>query len=603
MPRIGNMLIRELLGAYRQRILRPTQVVEKILELHGKGPDLNAWVVPPEAGPLLARARTLEATASLELPLYGIPFAVKDNIDLAGVDTTAGCPAFAYRPSRSAPVVEHLLANGAIAVGKTHLDQFATGLTGTRSPQGPCRNPFDASYVAGGSSSGSAVAVATGLASFALGTDTAGSGRVPAAFNNLVGLKPTRGRLSARGVVPACRTLDCVSILALTAADAARVLAVVEGYDELDPFSRTEAAPRRLSSCAGHFRFAVPRPDELEFLEDREYARLFAEATSRLSALGGRQVEIDLRPFLEATRLLYDGPWTAERYAAVGEFVSAHPEHCHPVTRAIISSGSRPTAVDAFRAQYRLAELRRMSESTFRQAEVLLVPTTPTICRLAEVEADPVALNSKLGRYTQFVNLLDLSAVAVPSGFRNDGLPFGVTLLGPAWSDGDLLQLAHRFHAAARLPLGAVAAPFPDGDGVPAASGGELMLSVCGAHMEGLPLAHELLSRGARLSVRTRTAPHYRLYALPGGPPARPGLVRVAEGGASIEVEVWALPLAEVGSFLQGLPAPLAIGKVELHDGSWVSGFICEGVGLVGAHDVTDRGGWRAYLDEGGARL
>jgi len=599
MSGLGSLLIRDLLAAYRARALRPTALVEALLERHQRSPELHAWIVPPGEAPLFARARALEALAAEELPLYGIPFAIKDNLDWEGAPTTAGCPGFAYRPSRSAPVVERLLAAGAMVVGKTNLDQFATGLTGARSPYGSCRNPFDASYIAGGSSSGSAVAVAVGLASFALGSDTAGSGRVPAAFNNLVGLKPTRGRLSSRGLVPACRSLDCVSILALTAADAARVLAVAEGFDEADPFARRPAPARRVRPIATEgFSFGVPREADLEFFGDREYARLFREAVDRLAALGGRPEEVDLGPFLEGARLLYEGPWLAERYASVGEFASAHPEECLPVTRAIITGGALPSAVDAFRAQYRLAELRRESESAWQGVDVLVTPTAGTIYRLEEVERDPLGPNARLGRYTQFVNLFDLSAVVVPAGFRADGLPFGVTLLGQAWEDEELLVLAHRLHRAGRFPLGALGSPFPEDDAPPARAAELLELAVCGAHMQGLPLAHELESRGARFLARTRTAPSYRLYALPGGPPARPGLVRVATGGTSIEVEVWAVPLGQVGRFLKGVPAPLSVGQVELEDGRRVSGFICEGVGVAGARDVSGFGGWRTFLAE-----
>lgn len=595
MPRIDSLLIPDLLAGYRRRSFRPADVAAELLARHRDDPGWNAWIVPPDPERLLARARELEAIDPASAPLYGIPFAIKDNIDLAGVPTTAGCPAYAYRPARSAPVVERLLAAGAMPVGKASLDQFATGLTGARSPLGPCRNPFDPAYVSGGSSSGSAVAVAAGLASFALGTDTAGSGRVPAAFTNLVGLKPTRGRLSARGVVPACRSLDCVSILALTAGDAARVLEIADGFDEADPGARPPG-PSPLAGDLPRFRFGVPRSDQLEFHGDGEYARLFAAAVARLAAAGGEAVEVDLAPLLEAGRLLYDGAWVAERFAGVGEFVAAHPEACLPVTHAIISGGARATGADVFRTQHRLAELRRAAEGTWRAIDVLLTPTAPTIPRIAEVERDPVGPNARLGRYTHFVNLLDLAAVAVPAGFRSDGLPFGVTLSAPAWSEEGLLVLAHRLQAAADLPLGATRRPFA-GAPPPAPRSGRLELAVCGAHMEGLPLSHELTARGGRLEVRTRTVPRYKLYAIAGGPPARPGLVRVDEGGAAIEVEVWSLPLEQVGGFLRGIPHPLAVGRLEL-EGGWVSGFVCESAGLGGARDITDRGGWRAFLAE-----
>jgi allophanate hydrolase len=523
-----------------------------------------------------------------ELPLYGIPFVIKDNIDLAGVPTTVACPDFAYTPTRSAFVVERLIAAGAIPLGKTNLDQFATGLVGTRSPYGACHNSVQPEYVSGGSSSGSAVAVACRLASFSLGTDTAGSGRVPAAFNGLIGLKPTLGRLSTRGVVPACRTIDCVTIFATTAADAARVLDCAAGFDAEDPQSR-----RLGNQPLTGLRFGLPRAAQLEFFGDREYERLFHAAVARLESLGGRPVEVDFAPFLEAARLLYEGPWVAERYAAVGEFLEAHPDSVLPVTRRIIAGGKARLAVDAFRAQYRLAELKRRSEAAWSQVDVLLTPTAGTIYTIAAVEADPVTLNSNLGYYTQFMNLLDLSGVAVPAGRRTDGLPFGVTLVGPAGTERALLALAGRFEAAGTA-AGVAATTATAAARVPP---GYVAIAVCGAHMAGLPLNHQLTDRGGLKIAALPTAPCYRLIALPGGPPFRPGLLKVADGGAAIELEVWALPSAQVGSFVAAIPAPLGIGRCELADGSSVSGFICEGYAEAGATDITAYGGWRAYLE------
>ena len=596
MPPIPSFLIRDLQAGYARGAFTPSDVVHTALERIESATDRRAWISRLAPDVLLARARALEERGPAGLPLYGVPFAIKDNIDLARTPTTAGCPEYAYEPAASAHVVERLIAAGAIAIGKTNLDQFATGLVGTRTPYGACRNAFDAAFVAGGSSSGSAVAVATGAVSFALGTDTAGSGRVPAAFNNIVGLKPTRGRLSTRGVVPACASLDCVSIFALTAADAARVLAVAEGFDPADPFARP--CPARSPSFGPALRLGIPRPGQLDFAGDRAYERLFAEAVAMLEQLGAALVEIDLEPFLDTARLLYEGPWVAERCAAVGEFLASHPEAGLPVTRSIILAGARPTAVDAFRASYRLAKLARAAAATWAAVDAMALPTTPTIFRVDEVEADPVRLNGVLGRYTNHVNLLDLAAVAVPTGFRPDGLPFGVTLAAPAWSDHALLALADRLHAAARVPLGALGQPQP-GDDPPQLPPGEprgLPLAVCGAHMENLALSPQLTSRGARLLARTRTAPAYRLLALPGGPPERPGLLRVARGGASVEVEVWAVPAEALGPFVASVPPPLAIGKVELADGTRVSGFVCEAIAAEGATDITAFGGWRAYL-------
>ncbi len=569
----------------------------------------HVWITRLSRDQVMAYVSALDPGAIDELPLYGIPFVVKDNIDLAGVPTTAGCPSFAYTPAHSAAVVQKLVAAGAIPLGKTNLDQFATGLVGTRSPYGACANSFNPHYISGGSSSGSAVAVATGLASFSLGTDTAGSGRVPAAFNNIVGLKPSNGRLSTRGVVPACRSLDCVSLFALTTEDAARVLDAAEGFDVADPYSRRSAN----QPLAG-LRFGVPRPDQLQFFGDTEYQRLFVLATRQFQNLGGSCVEIDFAPFLEAARLLYEGPWIAERYAAVGSFIEAHPDAVHPVTRQIIEAGKHPTAAAAFQGEYKLKELERLSESAWSQADLLFTPTAGTIYRIAELESDPIRLNANLGFYTNFMNLFDLAGVSVPAGFRTDGMPFGITLVGPRATDHALLDVAGRLHSSLVTTVGALdyKVPIPadrsaereTAAGSPAGAArprprprqGYAMMAVCGAHMQGLALNHQLLDRGAYLLEVTSTAPRYRLFALPGGPPRRPGMIRVSEDGAAIEVEVWALPTHHVGSFVADIPAPLGLGKVELASGDLVTGFVCEGYAADGAADISSYGGWRAYM-------
>jgi allophanate hydrolase len=540
----------------------------------------------------MSYVQALEARSIDDLPLYGIPFVIKDNIDLVGMPTTAACPAFAYAPTRSATVVQRLLEAGAIPLGKTNLDQFATGLVGTRSPHGACRNSFNAEYISGGSSAGSAVAVATGLASFSLGTDTAGSGRVPAAFNNLVGLKPSLGRLSTRGVVPACRSLDCVSIFALTAQDAASVLDVAEGFDAEDPYARKLG-----NAVIPSLRFGVPRREQLEFFGDSEYARLFDASIARLESSGGVRVDIDFAPFLDAARLLYEGPWVAERYAAVGRFMDAHPEALFPVTARIIAGGRKPSAVDAFEGEYQLKALRRASEAAWSQVDFIVTPTAGTIYTIAAVDADPIRLNATLGYYTNFMNLFDLAGVAVPAGFRSDGLPFGITLVGPPSSDRALLALADTLHRSSVTTLGAMNVQVsPSSAEAPALATGYVALAVCGAHMEGLALNHQLRDRGGYFMQRTQTSPSYRLFALPGGPPQRPGLVRVSSGGAAIDIEIWALPTEQLGSFVAGIPEPLGIGKVELETGALVSGFICEGYAASGAADITRFGGWRAYL-------
>jgi len=490
--------------------------------------------------------------------------------------------------------VQALLDAGAIALGKTNLDQFATGLVGTRSPYGACTNAFDPRYVPGGSSSGSGIAVAAGLASFALGTDTAGSGRVPAAFNNIVGLKPTRGALSARGAVPACRSLDCVSVFALTTEDAAAVLRIARGFDPLDPWSRhggAAALPDALAGC----RIGVPRAAELEFFGNREAERLFGAAIAALERLGARRVEIDLAPFLEAARLLYGGPWVAERYLAIRELFERRPEALFPVTREIVAGAAKYSAADAFAAAYRLQALRRAVEPVWREIDLLVTPTAGTIYTIEQVNADPIRLNANLGTYTNFMNLLDLAAIAVPAGFQADGLPFGVTLAAPAFADEGLCRLGGALHRAVVPTMGATKVPLPPATGRAGAMPGIVRIAVCGAHMSGLPLNRELTERGARLVRTCRTAPRYRLYALAGFTPARPGMVRSAGDGAAIEVEIWALPAAAVGSFVDGIPPPLGIGTVELEDGEQVRGFVCEGYAVAGAQDISALGSWRKF--------
>jgi allophanate hydrolase len=567
--------------------------------LYASADERHVWITRLTHDDVMTRVAALDPAAIDSLPLYGIPFVIKDNIDLAGTATTAGCPGFAYTPTQSAFVVQRLLDAGAIPLGKTNLDQFATGLTGTRSPYGPCRNSFNADFISGGSSSGSAVAVAAGLASFSLGTDTAGSGRVPAAFNNIVGLKPSNGRLSTRGVVPACRSLDCVSVFALTSEDAASVLDAAEGYDAADPYSRKVRDHGLLGDHGiNGLRVGIPRQDRLQFFGDAEYARLFDAAVRCLENLGGDIKEIDFDPFLEAARLLYEGPWIAERYAAVGSFIDAHSREVHPITRQIIEAGKRPTAAAAFEGEYTRKRLLRQTEPVWSQVDFVATPTAGTIYRLAELEADPLRLNANLGYYTNFMNLFDLSGVAVPAGFRADGLPFGITLVGPRDTDRNLLRIAGRVQRASVTTLGALQAPLPELREPPPAGlrDGYVALAVCGAHMQGLPLNHQLRDRGGFFVQATTTAPRYRLFALPGGPPHRPGMMRVHEDGARIALEVWALPTEQVGSFIAAIPAPLGVGTIELDSGALVTGFLCEGYASEGAADITSYGGWRDYV-------
>ena len=556
-----------------------------------------------EIEPYLAR---LENCPPESLPLYGVPFAIKDNIDLAHIPTTAGCPEFAYTPAESAFVVRCLIDAGAVPIGKANLDQFATGLNGTRSPYGACRNAFNEAFVSGGSSSGSAVSVAKGWVSFSLGTDTAGSGRVPASFNNLVGLKPTLGLLSATGVVPACRSVDTVSIFALTAADAQSVLAATASFDPIDPFSR-KTQPFGVDFSAGPFRFGVPRSEDLAFFDNDAARDVFSASLAQLKSLGGVPVEVDLTPFLEVAQLLYGGPWVAERYAAVGDFLEARPEAVFPAVRTIIEGGKTPSAAQAFAAGYRLKALKTKCDAIWQQVDCLVTPTAGTIYRIDDMQSDPIRLNSNLGYYTNFMNLLDYSAVAVPAGLLNTGaamgLPWGITLAAPAFRDMPLLRLADRFHRSQALCLGATSTPINESQAISPVStpavftSGTVNVAVCGAHLSGLPLNHQLTSRGARLLRTVLSAPVYRFYELAGGPVKRPGMVQVERDGVAVEMEVWELPAVEFGSFVAGIPNPLGIGKVRLEDGTEVCGFICEAYAVgQGSKDISEWGSWRAWL-------
>jgi allophanate hydrolase len=537
-------------------------------------------VIPRESA--LARAHEIESTPSA--PLAGTTFAVKDNIDVRGIPTTAGCPAFAYTPDSSARVVRRLEDAGAILIGKTNMDQFATGLVGTRSPFGACSSVFNELYISGGSSSGSAVAVAKGLVTFSLGTDTAGSGRVPAAFNNLIGLKPTRGLVSTAGVVPACRSLDCVSILSSTCDVAHKVWRAAKGFDSSDPFSRVprpgeDAAPWLNAT----FRFGVPPPEQLEFFGDRDAREKFEEAVHILENLGGQKIETDFSIFRAAAGLLYEGPWVAERLAAIQSFIHGHSNEMNPVVRGIISGGERFSAVEVYEAEYRLMELRRAAGKHWAAMDVLVLPTTGTIYTHEQVASSPVEMNTNLGYYTNFVNLMDLAAVAAPAGFRSNGLPFGISFIGPAFSDEALLALAHRY-LGGKTPLL---------DKTP----GCVELAVLGAHLTDQPLNSQLTRRGARLIKTCRTAPCYRLYALKGTRPPKPGLARDDQfQGSGIEVEVWAIPEDEFGSFTAEIPKPLGIGNVTLETGEFVKGFITEPYALAAATEITHFGGWRNYL-------
>lgn len=545
------------------------------------------WISRPSAEDLIAAAKAIDArvAAGEDLPLAGAPFAVKDNIDVAGSDTTAGCPAFVYRPDRSATVVDRLTAAGAICVGKTNLDQFATGLNGTRSPYGAPRNAYNLAYVSGGSSSGSSVAVAAGLVTFALGTDTAGSGRVPAAFQHLIGFKPSKGRWSNSGLVPACRTLDCITVFTNDSGDARLLDKIIAGFDAADAYSKPVAD--RPLACR---RIGVPRRDQRAWFGDAESEYLYDRALDRLGGLA-EVVEIDIAPLLEAAQLLYGGPWVAERAAALSGILTDDPDSIDPTVREVVQPGLTISAVELFNGIYRLAELKRHADMQWADIDLLAFPTTGSTYRVAELLAAPVALNSALGLYTNFVNLLDMAAVAVPAGSRANGTGFGITLIGPADTDRALLDIADVYLAAADLP----SPPPLDLEGKMQT----VKLAVVGAHLKDMPLHWQLTSREARFVGAFETAPTYRLYAMADSVPPKPALVHSEDGGP-IALEVYELGVAEFGSFVAEVPAPLAIGTVTLADGSSVKGFVAEPRAITGAEDITGLGGWRAYINREG---
>ncbi|MFM0262355.1 allophanate hydrolase [Paraburkholderia sediminicola] len=608
--------VRSLLSAYAAKRLTPTEVVASALARIAEIARPEVWILRVPAADLEARAHALEALYEAQgsavferMPLFGVPFAVKDNIDVAGLPTTAACEPFSYTPDTSAFAVQRLIDAGAILIGKTNLDQFATGLVGTRSPYGAVRNTEFPQRVSGGSSSGSAVAVAAGCVAFSLGTDTAGSGRVPAGFNGLVGLKPSLGLVSKRGVVPACRSLDTISVFAHDVDDAWRVFNEIACFDPLDGYSRKVPG---LGLLRGAPRIGVP--DHVEFYGDAAANQAFSAALDTLSThLHLAPTPIDFQPLKQVSALLYDGPWVAERRAALGSFFETHHAAIHPVVATVIGKADRYSAADAFNGQYALADLKRHAEQLFETIDILIVPTTPTHPLIADVQANPVELNSQLGYYTNFVNLLDLCALAVPCQRRQDGLPAGITLIAPSGADRRLAELGARIQALfatdARSASEAAVTTVTEKKTAPAANTIEplpfqeptVALAVVGAHLRGQPLNWQLQEAGARFVMATQTAAGYTLYALANTQPPKPGLVRVTDQhGAPIAVEVWEMPLRTFGKFVADVPAPLGIGSVQLANGLTAKGFICEPSAVSngsGAIDITSFGGWLAYLD------
>lgn len=575
--------ISSLLNAYRNHELSPRAVIDESLRRIENAPS-SIWISRESSEQLDAYLKRLDAHSPADLPLYGIPFAVKDNIDLEGLPTTAACPDFSYRPKRSAFIVERLVELGAIPLGKTNMDQFATGLVGIRSPYGAIPNRFAPEYISGGSSSGSAAALAYGLCSFSLGTDTAGSGRVPAAFNNLVGVKPTRGLLSTSGVVPACKSLDCVSIFALNHSDARYILAIAAAEDIEDDYSRSApwCGNGKAERLPENWTFGVPENSELDFFGNEDFRKAFDKAVSIFEKAGGKKVSISFSPFLEAARLLYEGPWVFERYEAVGKFIEEHPDSIHPVTRSIIAPKRIPHPSEVFTGFHRLQGKKKIADREFSKVDVLLTPSVGTIYRTGEVEKDPIRLNSNLGYYTNYMNLLDYSALAIPAGFSNSSdpavtrFPFGVTLVGKAFDDFKLFDVAEK-----------VAPLFES----------KIVFAVCGAHLKGEAL-HDEISH-AEFLESARTAQEYRMFAISDGKIQKPAIL--AGGKNDFYVELYAMNAADFGKFVAQIPAPLGIGKIKLSDGRFVSGFIGDSSILENAEkfsvqDISGLGDWRKYI-------
>lgn len=596
--------IEAVLQGYKQGEFTPRELITHLSNKADAHEDRCIWIKrfsSEDLEPYLAR---LESVSPVDLPLYGVPFAVKDNIDIAGQPTTAACPEFSFLPEENAFVVQQLLDAGAIPVGKTNMDQFATGLVGTRSPKpwGPCHNAFDSDVISGGSSSGSAVAVSQGLVSFSLGTDTAGSGRVPAMLNNLYGLKPSRGVFSMSGVLPACRTLDCPSVFTLCVNDAATLFSIMARKDCNDSYARSNpfSNSRRLFGEPADLPvIGVPKASQLEFFGSDSAETQFSKALADWESLGAKIVEMDFEPLFQAARLLYEGPWVAERYAVLESILNSQPNAVHEVVRGIVESASEKDAVAAFKAEYELQQYRVYADQLFEDADFLLTPTAPRSYLISELLENPVELNSNMGYYTNYMNLLDLCGLAVPAGFMSNGIPFGVTMVAPRFREMSLLNQALIWERKQQLPMGASAAIYSATTEYSKVSTRQTVeVAVCGAHLSGMPLNWQLTERGATLVNETRTSEHYRFYALRGGPVKRPGLVRVEHKGSSILVEVWSMPASEFGSFVAAIPYPLGIGKLELEDGKWVSGFICEGIGIEGAEDITELESWRIYINQ-----
>ena len=594
-----NLTLAALKQQYQNGDLTPRVLMKVLRENALKYADHNLFIHLLDDSELEPYLSHLENSEPNSLPLWGVPFVIKDNIDLANIPTTAACKEFTYVPTESATVVKKLLEAGALPVGKSNLDQFATGLVGTRSPYGPCHNSFDFKMISGGSSSGSAVSLALNLCSFSLGTDTAGSGRVPAAFNNLIGLKPSKGLLSTKGVVPAVRSQDVVSIFALNSQDAYDVLQVSAVFDSEDEFSRHKSD---LTPPVWNTKPIIGVPDKASriFAGDTLAEENFEQVITTLHNLGFELKEVPFQAWLDTAKLLYGGAWVAERYVAVETFIQKHEQQMDPTVGAIIAGARNLSAADAYKGSYALQKAQRQTQLIWEESGIdcMMTPTTPSIYSIEEVEKDPIGLNSILGTYTNFMNLLDYAAIAMPTGFRKDDLPTGVTFFAPAGSDSALLKLSDELHKEFVSTAGAKETTLPDANGLYFTDSETIPLAVVGAHLTGFPLNSQLIERGAKLIKTTKTAPKYQFYELSSRPILKPGLVKTSTQGASIELEVWAMPKQHLGSFLALIPSPLGLGKVELIDGSEVVGFICEPYGIEGATEITQTGGWRNWMQQ-----
>ena len=590
--------IAEIVAAHRAGRTSPAETIARTYRRIREHGDHAIFITLRDEAEALAEAAKLTPAGAAALPLFGVPVAVKDNIDVAGLPTTAACPGFSFMPEQDATAVARLRAAGAIIIGKTNLDQFATGLVGVRSPYGIPKNAIRSDLVPGGSSSGSAVAVSAGLVPLALGTDTAGSGRVPAMLNNIVGLKPSLGLISTTGLLPACRSLDCISIFALTTDDAMIALQAMAAPDASDAYSQARPLAA-MSAFPQKLRLGVPKNGQLLFFGDTINETAYDDAMKRWQALGAELVLFDIEPLYETARLLYDGPWVAERYLVIRDLLAENPDTVHPVTREITLKGQHISAADTFVALYRLQALRGIATRAFGAIDALVLPTAPTAYSVEQVLANPVELNSRLGTYTNFVNLLDLCGLAIPAAMRADGVPFGITLLAPGGQDAMLASIGRVFHADTSLALGAKSVAQPPLTALPpSVATNEIQIAVVGAHLSGMALNSELTSLGGRLVEAAETAADYRLYALATTPP-KPGLLRVEAGnGAAIKLEIWALSAEGFGRFVAGIPSPMAIGTVKLADGRTIKGFLVEPIATQGARDISDFGGWRKFMAE-----